>query len=143
MAEQLIGSAVPGLRPNKRHIATHDSNGKSVYAESPEQKFNGIPSVGGMARSYAVSGVPVVMKDDADLKAFWGEDSPASHTKRDIVVPGNDGAHLVVVDLAPGGESSMHHTVSIDFSICVVGEIEHELDSGEKVRLFPGVSIIV
>ena len=92
-----------------------------------------------MARSYAVSGVPAQMKDDADLKAYRSDEGNTSHTKRDIVVPGN-GANLVVVDLAPGRESAMHHTVSIDFSICVMGEIEHELDSGEKVKLLPGVS---
>ena len=139
MAQLMYGAAVPTLRPNKRYIATHDSTGKSVYAESPDQEFWGVPNVGGMARSYAVSGVPAQLKDDADLNAYSGEDSPTSHSKRDIVVPGN-GANLVVVDMAPGGQSAMHHTVSIDFSICVMGEIEHELDSGEKVKLLPGVS---
>ena len=138
MAQMIYGSAIPSLRPNKRYIATHDSTGKSVYAESPDQEFWGVPNVGGMARSYAVSGVPAQMKDDADLKAYRADDGLTSHTKRDIVVPGN-GANLVVVDLAPAGESGMHHTVSIDFSICVMGEIEHELDSGEKVKLLPGV----
>lgn len=61
----------------------------------------------------------------------------ASFTERSIVV--KPGANLVVVDLEPGGMSMMHRTVSIDFSICVIGEIDHELDSGEKVRLLPGV----
>ena len=126
------------LRPNKRYIATHDANGKSVYAESPEQQFFGVPSVGGMARSYAVSSVPANLTNDADLKAYMSEEGNTSYTKRDIVVPGG-GADLVVVDIAPGGMSGMHHTVSIDFSICVIGEIEHELDSGQKVKLLPGV----
>jgi hypothetical protein len=138
MAQLMKGSATT-LRPNKRYIATHDASGKSVYAESPEQEFWGVPNVGGMARSYALGGVPAMLKDDADLKAYNAEDGPTSHTKRDIVVS-NNGANLVVVDLAPGGESGMHHTISVDFSICVTGEIEHELDGGEKVRLLPGVS---
>lgn len=141
MASQMSGTAT-SLRPNKRYIATHDANGKSVYADSPEQQFWVVPNVGGMARSYAVSSVPANLAGDADLKAYMSEDGPTSVTKRDIVIPGG-GANLVVVDLAPGGESGMHHTVSIDFSICVIGQIDHELDSGQKVRLLPGVSPII
>jgi len=51
MSEQMKGAAVEGLPPCKRYIATHDSNGISVYADSPEQVFNGIPGGGGVARS--------------------------------------------------------------------------------------------
>ncbi|KAK4495284.1 hypothetical protein PRZ48_013614 [Zasmidium cellare] len=137
---QSRGSAAKGLRPNKRYIATHDSTGKSVYTESPDQIFNAVPDVGGMARSYAIDSFPANLKDDADIKAYRAEQGVASHTERSIVV--KPGANLVVVDLEPGGMSMMHRTVSIDFSICVVGEIDHELDSGEKVRLLPGDHII-
>jgi hypothetical protein len=138
MASKMIGTATT-LRPNKRYIATHDANGKSIYADSPDQVFTGVPNVGGLARSYAVAGFPANLTHDADMKAYKSEEGVTSYTKRDIVIPGG-GANLVVVDIAPGGASPMHHTVSIDFSICVIGEIEHELDSGEKVKLLPGVS---
>lgn len=136
---QSTGSAAKGLPSCKRYIATHDSGGKSVYAESPEQVFNAVPNVGGMARSYAIGSFPADLKDDADLKAYRSEQGVTSHKERSIVV--KPGANLVVVDLEPGGVSMMHRTVSVDFSICVIGEIDHELDSGEKVRLHPGVSI--
>ena len=36
----------------------------------------------------------------------------------------------------------MHRTVSIDFSICIMGGIDHELDSGEKVCLRLGDYIV-
>jgi len=90
------------------------------------------------------------------VKAYKGEEGLTSHLRPEIVGPG---ANLVVVDLKPGGVSAMRRfvgllwmvhrliiraavdrTVSIDFSICVIGEIDHELDGGEKVRLQPGVS---
>ncbi|EEU33623.1 uncharacterized protein NECHADRAFT_9911, partial [Fusarium vanettenii 77-13-4] len=35
-----------------------------------------------------------------------------------------------------------HRTLSFDISICVIGEADHELDSGEKVRLLAGDHII-
>lgn len=136
---QSIGSAAKGLRPCKRYIATHDSSGKSVYAESPEQVFNAVPDVGGMARSYAIGSLPANLKDEADIKAYRSEQGVTSYRERSIVV--KPGANLVVVDLEPGGVSMMHRTVSVDFSICTIGEIDHELDSGEKVRLYPGVRV--
>lgn len=128
-----IGSAVAGLRPCKRYITTHDANGKSIYADSPDQVF-----FSAMARSYSIGAVPAALENEVDIKAYKAETGVTSYRTKGIVPP-QPGANLVVVDLAPGAESLMHRTVSVDFSICVVGEIDHELDGGEKVRLFPGV----
>ncbi len=50
---------------------------------------------------------------------------------RGEIVPTEPGANLLVIDLAPGAVSAMHRTVSIDFSVCVQGEIIHELDGGQ------------
>ena len=133
------GSAT-SLRANKRYITTHDANGKSIYAESPDQEFTLAPGLGGVARSFALEGVPVSFGNEADIENYKSDESPASYRRRDIVIPGG-GVHLVVADLEPGGESPLHRTVSIDFSICVLGEIDHELDSGESVKLLPGVSV--
>lgn len=136
---QSKGAAAAGLKPCKRYIATHDKDGKSVYAESPEQVFNAVPKFGGLARSYSIASVPANLTDDADVKAYRSEEGPTSYKRREIVNT-EPGANLLVVDLEPGAYSAMHRTVSIDFSICVQGEIDHELDGGEKVRLHPGVS---
>lgn len=132
------GAGIQGLKPCKRYIATHDSSGKSVYAESPDQLFYSVPNFGGMARSYSFGSIPANLTDDADIKAYRAEGGASSYRKRSIVPP-TPGANLVVCDLAPGAAGHMHRTVSIDFSICVEGEIDHELDGGEKVRLYPGV----
>ena len=137
---QKIGAAVPGLKPCKRYICTHDNNGRSVYTESPDQVFNVRPNVGGLARSFSVSSVPANLTDDADIKAYRANEGPTSYTRQEIVNP-EPGANLLVIDLEPGALTAMHQTVSIDFSICVQGEIDHELDGGEKVRLYPGVSL--
>lgn len=91
-----------------------------------------------MARSYSLGSFPANLTDNADIKAYKSKTGPASYTDRSIV--NKDGVNLMVIDLAPGGVSGMHRTVSVDFVVCVVGEIDHELDSGEKVRLYPGVS---
>jgi len=135
-----------GLPPCKRHIATHDANGKSVYADFKEQTFNEAGTAGFKARSWSVANVPAKLGDDEDMKAYFaGPESVTSYQRPEIVVPSdggkNNGANLVVVDLIPGGVSQMHQTVSIDFSICTIGTIIHELDSGERVTLKPGVRL--
>lgn len=135
------GSAIASLRPCKRYITTYTADGKSVYVEFLEQVFNVAPKFGGLARSFSVNSVPANLADDADLKAYRAEEGPSSFTRREIVNP-EPGANLLVIDLEPGASSAMHQTVSIDFSICVMGEIDHELDSGDKVRLYPGVSLV-
>ena len=97
-----------------------------------------------MARSYAVPSVPVPnMVDDADVAEYLSTDPhvSTSYLRREIVQGNGTGANLLVVDIAPGGESQMHRTVSLDFSVCVAGRIWCELDSGERVELGPGVSL--
>ena len=37
-----------------------------------------------------------------------------------------------MIDFAPGAESPMHRTLSIDYGVVLEGEFEFELDSGEK-----------
>ena len=157
---EFIGNAAGGLKPCKRYIATHDKNGKSIYGESPDQLFNAVPGFGGMAKSFSVNSVPANLTNDADVKAYRAEDGPTRLVNESIydqiqlvsdwycsfrnrsIVNTEPGANLLVIDLEPGAVSAMHRTVSIDFSICVQGEIDHELDGGEKVRLYPGVSLM-
>ncbi|KAM3421155.1 hypothetical protein BST61_g1567 [Cercospora zeina] len=139
MAPHKPSPTVPGLRPTKRYITTHDSTGKSVYHNSTPPDL--IPKKSGLTRSYSVASVPAVLENEVDIAAFKAATGAASHCAPGIVPP-SPGAYLCVVDLAPGQSSLMHRTVSIDFSICVIGEIEHTLDAGETVRLYPGDHIV-
>ncbi|KAK5063025.1 hypothetical protein LTR84_005101 [Exophiala bonariae] len=136
-----VETPVEGLPPIKRHIATHDSDGKSVYvASAPAAQYIKVPGTGGAARLWSVDSVPAKLEGDADMKAYLADKGPTSWASSGIVIP--NGANLLVMDLEPGGTSPMHRTVSIDFSICVHGEILHELDGGETVLLKPGDHIV-
>lgn len=130
---------VTSLPPNKRYILTHTPTGTSTVHSSPAHLYHGRAGVGGMARSYATSSVPATLAAEADITAYLSPSGPTSHTGTDIVVPTQKGVNLVVVDIAPGGQSQMHRTVSIDFSICVIGHVRMELDGGEMLDLHPGV----
>jgi hypothetical protein len=136
---------VTSLPPNKRYILKHDSAGTSIIHSSPPQLYHGRAGVGGMARSFSTSSVPAVLEGDADVQSYLSEEGPTSHKGTSIVSTSDSGrgSNLLVVDVAPGGQSQMHRTVSIDYSICVIGHIRMELDSGEFIDLYPGVSIFL
>ncbi len=131
-----------GLRECHRYIGGHDGEGKSVFKDSPNLQYRKAPGLGAIARAYTVEKIPAPLKDDQDLKSYLSRDADtnvASHLGTNLVIPG--GADLVVCNFAPGATSQMHRTVSIDFSICIEGDIEMEMDNGDKRRLGPGVSL--
>lgn len=131
-----------GLRECHRYINTDDSNGKSHFIESPDLLYTEAVGVGALARSYAVAKVPVQLNNKEDIAAYLSEDKDkniVSYLNSSLTI-GEAGANLVVVNFVPGGVSLMHKTISIDFSICVEGNIQVEMDSGEKIELGPGVS---
>ncbi|KAF2018124.1 hypothetical protein BU24DRAFT_165110 [Aaosphaeria arxii CBS 175.79] len=146
MAHQsTIGSwteSVTSLPPNRRYICTHDKNGKSIVHSSPAQQYHGRAGVGGMARSYSTATVPAKLNSDEDVEAYLKPTGPTSFKGTDIVSPLGTGSNLLVVDIAPGGQSQMHRTISIDYSICVIGHVRMELDNGEFIDLRPGDHII-
>lgn len=139
MAERV--DQVTTLPPYKRHVATLNAQGKSVYVDCLAPQYIPLsPALNaGYARTYAVAQVPTKLQDDQDLKAYTSLDASTSWTQPYVVVP--DGVTLFVTELGPGASSPMHRTVSIDFAICTNGEVEHELDSGETVRLKAGVCL--
>lgn len=137
-------TAPTSLPPCTRYFTTHDASGKSVFHSSPAQIYHGREGTGGMSRSYAVETIPVKLGEDEDIKGYMSSDpktSVTSHLGTDIVIPNGKGANVVVVDFAPGGESQMHQTVSVDVVTVVLGVVEMELDGGERIRLQPGVSM--
>ncbi|KAF2677211.1 hypothetical protein K458DRAFT_162372 [Lentithecium fluviatile CBS 122367] len=139
-----LSTSVTSLPPNKHYILTHDEKGRSIVHSSPPQLYHGRGGVGGMARSFATSTVPAALQSDKDITSYLSQEGPTSHKATDIVIPpsAGNGSNLVVVDMAPGGQSQMHKTVSMDYSICVIGHVRMELDGGEMLDLRPGDHVI-
>ncbi|OAP57918.1 hypothetical protein AYL99_08656 [Fonsecaea erecta] len=129
-----------GMRTARRHITALDGEGKSVFVPDRDILYC---NRGGYAVSwtYATSEFPIDMTDNKDLNGFLSDDpsSPNSvvHTGSRIVNGG--GVTFNTTNFSPGTETVMHRTVSLDFVAVVEGEMELELDSGEKVLLQPGV----
>jgi hypothetical protein len=130
-----------GLRNASRYICSHDSSGKGVFLDSPDLQYFDAGGAYASARSYALSQVPAPLANDVDVKGYLSEDGEKSITSyRNNAITIDGGVNMVCVNFAPGKDTTMHRTTSIDFAIIVEGEIELELDSGEKKQLRSGVS---
>lgn len=132
-----------GMRTVQRHITTIDSEGKSTLVPDRDVLYC---NRGGYAVSwiYATSEFPAVLSENRDLNAFLTDDPDSSTSVRNTGTRiGNDtGVIFNAANFAPGTETVMHRTLSLDFVTVVEGEMELELDSGETVLLKPGVSLL-
>ncbi|KAK1761636.1 cupin domain-containing protein [Phialemonium atrogriseum] len=132
-----------GMRKVQRHITTLDSEGRSVFVPDEDILYC---DRGGYAVSwtYATSEFPAVLSGNKDLDGFLTRDpssnNSVAHTGSRIV--NGTGITFNTTNFAPGTETVMHRTVSLDFVAVVEGEMELELDSGAKVSLKPGDSIV-
>ncbi|ETI21050.1 hypothetical protein G647_07393 [Cladophialophora carrionii CBS 160.54] len=135
-------TGVQGLPHFARHITTHNAEGIAIFQTSDPANstpsnssgpgslplepswFNFPTSAFGLG--YATDDMPPDFNGNADLATYnkYQEQHPG------VVIKG--GTVFRVVDMAPGAESPMHRTVSIDYGVILEGEIELELDSGEK-----------
>lgn len=146
---------VEGLPEFSRHITTHDAEGRAIFqtpdpdsddlsaaaTASPAPPISTFPTWTHSATSafglaYATPTIPADFNTNADLDVYY----QYLHTHPGITITG--GSVLRVVDMAPGAESPMHRTVSLDYGVVLEGEVELELDSGEK-RLLPRGDIFV
>ncbi|KAG4292522.1 hypothetical protein FPRO06_12010 [Fusarium proliferatum] len=141
--------------PVKRYITGHDlTTGRSIYVDAPELCTAAVPGFGIASRSYATLKLPAELADDRDLEAHLSHDSLTSYTRSsDFLVPSSvwnaqighielGGANVINLDIDPGAVGHMHRTVSLDISTCMMGEVYHELDSGQKVLLKAGDHVI-
>ncbi|KAI1819440.1 cupin domain protein [Xylaria intraflava] len=87
--------------------------------------------------AYVSDRAPQPLNGNGDLAAYGGflENVPQ------LVVPGG-GSTVWYIDLAPGSESPLHRTVSLDFVFLIEGELELMIDSGETRMLRPGDTVI-
>jgi len=121
---------VGALPPIHRFITTHDTSGKAIFSTTVSENCSMDPlpnnNEAAFALGYTTKGFPVNLNDNADITSY----SQHLTSAPGLVV--SNGTVLRYVDTAPGAESAMHRTVSLDYGIVLEGEVELILDSGEK-----------
>lgn len=118
--------------PN-RFITDHDDNGLAIFNTSiPEQMRPDVADNLSLHLAYATTSLPANYSDRSDIVAYSNFlDSP----------PGiflAEGSVVRIVDMQPGSETPLHQTESLDYGVVLDGEVELELDSGQKRRLKRG-----
>ncbi|KAF2155039.1 hypothetical protein K461DRAFT_276227 [Myriangium duriaei CBS 260.36] len=131
-ADSQLAQELPGLTA---YITGHDTKtGDTTIQESRPAVWQSVDH-NGMAFNvaFSTSQFPVSMVADADIARH---DARLATGKQGLVNP--SGTVLRFVDFAPGYESMMHRTQSLDYGIVLEGSIELILDSGEKQTLHRG-----
>ena len=57
--------------------------------------------------------------------------------------PPPNGTRFTVNDIPPGQPGNMHRTETLDYALILAGEIDMEVDAGEKISLNPGDIVIM
>lgn len=116
-----------------RFITGHNSAAESIVHTEDGATWTNLGDDMGFYVPYTTSGFPVNMNNETDIKK---NSEVTSSGNLGLVNPG--GTVCRYVDFAPGNKPIMHQTVSLDYGIVLEGEIEMELDSGEKKLLKRG-----
>ncbi|KAJ0419702.1 hypothetical protein BJY00DRAFT_302070 [Aspergillus carlsbadensis] len=118
-------------------ITTHSADGKAVFHE-PQSGTELVTAkrLGEAAFNvhYTTDSVPVKFANDEDLTAFYEQPTP-------IPIALRNGSVLRMVDLAPGGQSPMHATNSLDYGVVIEGEVVlilEDFDNGPRRTLKVG-----
>ena len=120
-----------GLAPVTRVITGHDAQGRAVFTGEDTAPTRLIGS--GDAAFLTVWGTATLPADANDPRD--GRDLVSG-----LTIPG--GSVLRVVDILPGAQSPLHRTSSVDYGVVIEGEIECELDSGQRRTIGPGGIVI-
>ena len=113
--------------PVNRYITAHAENGESVLDKTipSDTLWRHIPEasffLGCVTKTFSTD-----LQDDADLSAY----ANASMAPPQVTV--SEGTVLRVMDLAPGASSSTHRIISLEDCVLLEGEVELELDSGDR-----------
>jgi quercetin dioxygenase-like cupin family protein len=118
--------------PPRRIVTGHDASGKSVVlSDGPTPKSLDIGTAA-FHEIWITDAMPVPI----------AADEPETTDRPVRVPPPANGVMVRYTDMAPGGESPMHRTETVDVGIVLEGETWLLLDDGSETRVGPGDSVV-
>lgn len=116
----------------RRIVTGHDASGKSVILfDTPSPKTTDIGTA-------AFHEIWVTEATPVQIPA--GEPEPTDRPIR--VGPPANGVMIRFTDMAPGAESPMHRTETLDVGVVLEGETWLLLDDGSETRVGPGDAVV-
>jgi len=112
----------------RRIVTGHDAKGRAVVWQDgwPPNPFSGADKIEATL-VWATDAVPFDYLRDEDMGA-----------RKLGIAPPAGGTRFSVVEIQPGNAPHMHRTDSIDYVICLLGEIDMQLDDGATVHMAAG-----
>lgn len=132
------GPSASNLRDITRYITTHDESGKATIHSSASNEWSKLDNGNVLFNLlYTTSTFPPSLNEEQDIKAHEElEESKA------LGIANPNGTVMRMVDTAPGAESIMHRTQSLDYAVVISGSMELKLDDGSCTLTLPGDVII-
>jgi len=124
MAEQL-----PPDPPIRRVVTGHNEELNSVV------KIDG-PATNHKWPPHGMNVSTLIWYTDEMPVEIWSEEDYGDRTVERQPVP--RGARVAVIDFHPGCPGMMHRTDTVDYVVCLSGEIDMELDDGASVHMKEG-----
>jgi quercetin dioxygenase-like cupin family protein len=122
----------PMSRPPRRIVTGHDANGRSiVLSDGPNPKTLDV----GTAAFHEVW-----ITDRMPVEIAAAEPDPTERPVR--TPPPANGVTVRFTEMAPGAESPMHRTESVDVGVVLEGETWLLLDDGSETRLGAGDVVV-
>lgn len=123
----------------RRIVTGHDADGRAIIVEDAELSGVGLSEDAGRTDAvffqlWASHEMPVSLTDAAMARQRDGSMTTILGT--------GSGSVLRIGVLAPGTRSPMHRTESLDYGICLEGEVDLELDGGDVVTVRAGDVVI-
>ena len=111
-----------------RRIVTGHRDGKAVVwkDDTPANQTSRVPGLES-ALVWSTDKTPADYSQDEDMGA-----------RKLGIQPPPGGTRFSVLEIQPGNAAYMHRTESIDYVVCLAGEIEMDMDSGTTVRMSAG-----
>ncbi|HUA05183.1 MAG TPA: cupin domain-containing protein [Solirubrobacteraceae bacterium] len=128
----------PELRV-RRIVTGHNDAGEAVIAADEQVAGTGLAEDAGRTSAtffqlWATHEMPVDLSDEAAARQRTGSTT--------TIIGSRAGSVLRIGVLEPGSRSPMHRTESLDYGICLAGECDMELDSGETVTVRAGDVVV-
>lgn len=118
---------MPFVPPIRRVVTTHDARGKAVVMLDA-------PATNTRTSEHGTASTLIWCSDECPAEIWSKEDYGQRAIPRQ---PPSAGSRFTVIDFAPGCPGMMHRTDTVDYVVCLSGEIDMALDDSE-VRMKAG-----
>jgi quercetin dioxygenase-like cupin family protein len=112
----------------RRVVTTHDAGGKAVVWIDGDATNHKFPSD-------KISSTMMWSTDATPTQIFGGEDQGARILGS---APPAGGSRFTMMEFKPGNTGHLHRTDTVDYVICIAGEIDMVLDDAQSVTLRAG-----